>query len=146
MIKVLKAFIERHFKKHPLIGYALLGFPIGVLVTCIGIILALAGFEMFGICRWFDIGYKTWLVLAGIFTGAAMVFFIYGMIQCFLLPRRGNYVFLKLAGSVFTFPYHIIKYLLFRKKGSYQFKTYTKGTSYRALHQFLIQHDGNEEG
>lgn len=118
IVKEIKAALNKRFEKHPVIGFVIYGIITGFVGSFILIFLLLGILAALGIYSRLNIDYKTWwlfIIAAGIL---AVMVFVYGAMAYFPYRRSGKSIFKK---------------------------EYTKGNSYKALHQLLIDSENDKE-
>ena len=117
-IKKLKTYLDKRFQKHPIAGYIIYGELMGF-VGSLGIILLILGvLAVTGIYGRLNIDYQTWRIYIIIAAVIAVIVFVIGAMAFFPYKRKGN--------------------SLFKKE-------YTKGTSYKALYNLLIEQENGKE-
>jgi len=117
-IKKLKAYLDKRFQKHPIVGYIVYGGLMGFFASLCIILLILGVLAVTGIYGRLNIDYRTWRIYIIIAAVIAVIVFVIGAMAFFPYKRKGN--------------------SLFKKE-------YTKGTSYKALHNLLIEQENEKE-
>lgn len=118
IVKRIKASVNKRFEKHPIIGFVLYGVITGFVGSLILIFFLLGLLALLGIYGRLNIDYKTWRLFIIVVAILAVMVFIYGAMAYFPYRRSGKSIFKK---------------------------EYTKGSSYKALHQLLIDPENDKE-
>ena len=115
-VKKIKAYLDKRFQKHPIAGYMVYGGLMGFVSSLCLILLVLGVLAITGIYDRLSIDYRTWRLYIIIAAAIAVIEFV--------------------IGAMAFFPY---------KRNNFFKKEYTKGTSYKALHNLLIEQENEKE-
>lgn len=117
-VKKFKAYLNKRFQKHPIVGYIIYGGLMGLVGSLCIILLILGVMAVTGIYGRLDIDYRTWRLYIVIAAVIAVIVFVIGAMAFFPYKRKGNNLFKK---------------------------EYTNGTSYKALHNLLVKQSDEKE-
>ena len=117
-VKKIKAYLDKRFQKHPIAGYMVYGGLMGFVSSLCLILLVLGVLAITGIYDRLSIDYRTWRRYIIIAAVIGVIVFVIGAMAFFPYKRKGNNFFKK---------------------------EYTKGTSYKALHNLLIEQENEKE-
>lgn len=118
VIKRIKAYFDKRFQKHPIAGYIVYGGLTGFAGSLCLLLVILGVLAITGIYGRLGINYQTWHTYIIIAAVVAVIVLVIGAMAFFPYKRKGN--------------------SLFKKE-------YTKGSSYVALHDILVNQDDNSE-
>lgn len=118
IIKRLKSYLDKRFQKHPIAGFIVYGILTGFAVSLCLVLLILAVLAITGMYSRLDIDYQTWRIYIIIAAIVAVIVFVIGAMAFFPYKRKGN--------------------SLFKRE-------YVNGTSYKALHNILVNQREKED-
>lgn len=117
-VQKIKAYLNKRFQKYHIAGYIVYGGLIGFVGSLCVILLVLGVLAITGIYNRLGIDYRTWRIYIIIAAVIAVIVFVIGATAFFPYKRKGNNLFKK---------------------------EYTKGTSYKALHNLLVKQSDEKE-